>query len=145
MLRADCAPVDAEMEFLVRMAEPVEKVSALKARPAIEPHAVPERLRAGQSGSAQCVLDDIEGGHFKPWMTCAKPPGESADHVVVRVAFGMGRKHRAADLQKSMPAGGIEIVVLEEGRGRQYDIGHRRGLGHELLVHANKHIIAAEP
>ena len=43
-----------------------------------------------------------------------------------------------------MGAGGVEIIVLEKGRRRQHDIGHRRGFGHELLVDADEQVIAGE-
>src|SRR5438045_5821772 len=32
--------------------------------------------------------------------------------------------------------------MLEKGRRRQYDIGHRRGLGQKLLVNADKEVVA---
>ena len=41
-------------------------------------------------------------------------------------------------------AGGVDIVMLEEGRGRQHDIGHLRRIGHELLMHADEEIVARE-
>ena len=43
-----------------------------------------------------------------------------------------------------MGAGSVEIIVLEKGRRRQHDVGHRCGLGHELLMDANEQVIAGE-
>ena len=43
-----------------------------------------------------------------------------------------------------MAAGGVDVVVLEKRRRRQHDIGHRRRLGHELLVDADEQIVARE-
>ena len=43
-----------------------------------------------------------------------------------------------------MPAGAIHVVVLEERRGRQHDVGEPGGVGHELLVHADEKIVAQE-
>src|ERR1700693_4128027 len=105
----------------------------LEAGPTIEPYALLERLRARQPTDAQRVLYDLERGHLEPGMMRAEPPGEGTDHVVVRAALGIGLHYRAADLQIGVSAGGVEIVVFEKGRCRQNDIGHRCGLGQELL------------
>ena len=56
----------------------------------------------------------------------------------------MGRQDRAAQLQIGVGAGGVEIVVLEKCRRRQHDVGHRRGLGHELLVDADEQVVAGK-
>ena len=41
-----------------------------------------------------------------------------------------------------MTAALIDVVVLEKHGRRQDDVGHDRGLGHELLVHADEQIVA---
>ena len=43
-----------------------------------------------------------------------------------------------------MAAAAIDVVVLEERRRRQHDVGHLRRLGHELLVHAGEQIVAGK-
>jgi hypothetical protein len=52
--------------------------------------------------------------------------------------------HLAGELEDGVAAAGIDVVVLEEGRRRQHDVGHARGLGHELLVHADEQVVARE-
>ena len=43
-----------------------------------------------------------------------------------------------------LPPAVIEVVVLDEHGGRQHDVGDFRGVGHELLVHADEQIVARE-
>ena len=38
----------------------------------------------------------------------------------------------------------IDVVVFDEHRRGQHDIGHPRRCGHELLVHAGKQVVARE-
>ena len=76
-------------------------------------------------------------------MPRAEPLGERADAR----RGSSGTRHRAAitvrrDLQIGVAAGGVDVVMLEERRRRQHDVGHRRGLGHELLVDADEEIVA---
>ncbi len=144
MLGSDRLPIGVEMKFPVAVTKPVEEMTGLEAGPAIEPYALLERFRARQPADAQCVLDDLERSHLEPGMTRAEPLGEGADHVVVRAALGIGLHDRAADLQIGVSARGVEIVVFEKGGRRQNDISHRRGLGQELLVHANEQVVATE-
>ena len=47
-----------------------------------------------------------------------------------------------ADLDVAVSAGLIDVVVLHEHRRRQHDVGEQRRLGHELLVYADKKIVA---
>ena len=141
----NAAQFGAEMELPVGMAEPVEEMPGLEPGPAIEPDAFLERVRPGQAAGAQCLLDDLESGHLEAGMAGAEALRQAADHLVVRAALGVGRQDGAADLQKGVAAGGVDVVVFEKRRRRQHDIGHRRGLGHELLVHADEQIVAGEP
>ena len=118
MLGSDCLPIGVEMKFPVTMTKPVEEMTGLEAGPTIEPYALLERFRARQPADAQGVLYDLERGHLEPGMMRAEPPGEGADHVVVRAALGMGLHDRAANLQIGVAAGGVEIVVFQKGRRR---------------------------
>ena len=43
-----------------------------------------------------------------------------------------------------MAAGDVEIVVLEERRRGQHDVGHLRRFGEELLMDADEEIVARE-
>ena len=44
----------------------------------------------------------------------------------------------------ALAAGAIDIVVLDEHRGGQHDIGDVSRLGHELLVHRDEEIVAEQ-
>ena len=94
---------------------------------AIEP--APLRRIAPGSGSplARSVCSMISDcGHVKAGMLGAEALGELADDVVVRARLGIGLAPPcAADLQKGVAAGGVDVVMLEEGRRRQHDVGHR--------------------
>ena len=43
-----------------------------------------------------------------------------------------------------MAAAHIDVVMLQEGRRRQHDVGVARGVGHELLVHGEEQVVALE-
>ena len=75
-------------------------------------------------------------------MLGAEPLGQRADDDMVRARLGVGLDHLARDLEAGVAAGDVDVVVLEEGRRRQHDVGHRGGLGHELLVDAQEEILA---
>ena len=88
------------------------------------------------------MLDDLWRGHLKAGVRGAEALGEGGLHLVVGPTFGIGRHDCPADLQKRVGTGGVDVVMLEKGRRRQYDIGHRRGLGQKLLVNADKEVVA---
>ena len=48
------------------------------------------------------------------------------------------------ELDVLMAAALIDVVMLEEGRGRQHEVREARRVGHELLVHAGEEIVAQE-
>ncbi len=113
-------------------------------RAAIERASFRKTLDVGQAAQAQCPVDQLDRAHRETGMARPEPLGEPANHLVVRPALGIGRQHRAADLEIGMSARGINVVMLEKGRRRQDDVGHCRGLGHELLVYADKEVGALE-
>ena len=78
----------------------------------------------------------------KPRMLGAEPLGERRDHIVVGAAALRRLDRLRAELQILVAAGGVEVVVLEEHRRRQHDVGDARGVGHELLVHADEQVLA---
>ena len=80
----------------------------------------------------------------KPRMLRAEPLRQLADHVVVLARLAERFDHLAGHLERRVSARGVEVVVLEERRGRQHHVGERRSLGHELLVHAGEQILARE-
>ena len=126
------------------MPEPVEKMRGLEWLCAIEPGALDKFLRPGQAAGPQGLGDDLERGHPEPAMLGAEPFGESRNAP----RGSSGTRHRAAHrpvhLQEGVGAGGVDVVMFEERRRRQHDVGHRRGLGHELLVHADEQVVARE-
>ena len=77
-------------------------------------------------------------------MLRAEAPGQLADHVVVLAASPGGSISLARHLEDGVAARGVEVVVLEERRGRQHDVGEGRRLGQELLVHADEQVLARE-
>ena len=137
-------PIRLEMELAVGMAEAVEEMRLLEGRRAIEPAALVEGGGVGQPGEAQRLLDDLPLAHLEAAMLRAQPARQLADHVVVGARLGIGLHHRAGELQIGVAAGGVDVVMLQEGRRRQHDIGHCGGLGHELLVDADEEIVARE-
>ena len=80
----------------------------------------------------------------KPRMLGAEALRQAADDVVVGARLGMGLDHLARHLQEGVAAGGVDVVMLEERRRRQHDVGHGGGLGQELLVHADEEIVARQ-
>ncbi len=75
-------------------------------------------------------------------MLCPQAFGELGDHVVVLAALAGRLDHRLGHLEVGVAARGVEIVVLEEHRGRQHDIGEGRRLGQELLMDAGEEVLA---
>src|SRR5205823_4053718 len=140
VLWPDRCPIGAEMKFSVGMRKTVEKMAGLETRAAIEPAVLQEAVRFRKPADSQSSVDHLDGAHRKAGVARPETIGEPADHVVVGAALSIGIQYRAADLQVSVGARWINIVMLEERRCRQYDIGHRRGLGHELFVDADKQI-----
>lgn len=77
-------------------------------------------------------------------MVRSQPPRQFAQDPVIGLRLGQRLDHRPRDVEEAGAAGLVEIVVLEEGRRRQDDVGHRRRLGQELLVDAGEEILAQE-
>ena len=77
-------------------------------------------------------------------MLGAEPARQRADHLVVGAAFA-GRLDQLRPEQNVLTAaGGIEVVVLDEHGGGQHHVGDFRRVGHELLVHADEQVVAAQ-
>src|SRR5271166_2463669 len=140
----DRRPICAEMEFPVGMPETVEKMAGLEWRAAIEPAVFRKALDVGQAADLQGPVDQLDRADHKAGVASAEPLGEPADHIVIGPALGVGRQYGATDLQVSVSPGGIDVVMLQEGGSGQYDVGHCRGFGHELLVDADKQVGARE-
>ena len=130
------------MKLAVLMREAVQKMRFLERRLAIEPA---RRLEFGQrpaAGGAQRRVDDLAGAHLKAGMLGAEALRQRADHFVVGAAALRRLDRLAAELQILMAAAGVDVVVLEEHRRRQHDIGMARGVGEELLVDAGEQVLA---
>ena len=63
---------------------------------------------------------------------------------MVAPALGIGLEQLARDLDPGVAGGLVDVVVLEEHGRRQDDVGHPRGLGQELLVHADEQVVPGE-
>ena len=96
----------------------------------------------GQARDGERALDDLPFAHGEAGMLGAEPPRERADDVMVGPRIGKGLDHLARHLQEAVAARDVDVVVLEEGRRRQDDVGHGSGLGQELLVDAQEEIVA---
>ena len=145
MIGPDRAPVRLEMELAVGMAEAVEEMRLLEGQRAIVPAPLPRRSSASGSPETRSVSSMISHSrHREAAMLRAQPARQLADHVMVGARLAIGLDHLAGDLEWVWPLAGVDVVMLEEGRGRQHDIGHRRRLGHELLVDADEEIVAGE-
>ena len=75
-------------------------------------------------------------------MVGSEPPGEVTDHGVVRARLGVRFNDRAGHLKVDVATPLVDVVVLEERRRRQHDIGVTCGVGHELLVDAKEQFVA---
>ena len=133
------------MKLAVAVRKAVEEMRLAERRLAVEPARSFELRERSPSRDAQSLVDDLAWAHIEAAMLGAEPAGERAEDIVVRAAF-VGRIDRLRrELEKLMRACGVDVVVLEEHRRGQNDIGKARGVGHELLVHADKQILAREP
>ena len=140
----DFRPVRLEAELAVRVAEAVEIVRRSEIRLAIDPAVGFDVGQCAPAGLLQRDVDQLARRHGEARVLGAEPLGQRADHVVVRSAFA-GRLDQLRPEQDVLAAAGqIEVVVLDEHGGGQHDIGGARGVGHELLVHADEQIVAGK-
>ena len=78
----------------------------------------------------------------KPGCSAPSRFASAADHLVIGAAFARRLDQLRPEDDVLMAAAAIDVVVLEEHRRRQHDVGHLRRLGHELLVHADEQVVA---
>ena len=134
----DVWPVGAKMELPVLMGEAVEEVRLLEGRLAVDPT---RRLQFGERPAArgpERFIDDLARRHREAAVFCPQAPGQRANHLVVGAAILRRLDRLRRELQMLVRARGIEVVVLQEHRRRQNDVGVARGVGHELLMHDDK-------
>ena len=130
------------MEAPVGMAEAVEEMRVGERQSHVVAALLANRGGIGQAGSSERLLDDLPLRHLEAGMAGAQALGERADDEMIGSRLGIRLDHLARDLQVRVAARDIDVVVLEEGRRRQHDVGHGGGLGQELLVHAQEEIVA---
>ena len=73
-----------------------------------------------------------------------QPLGQRAQHVMVRACLTYRLDHGARDLKMGVSAGEVKIIMFQECRRGQDDVGHLRSLGHELFMHTNEKIVTTE-
>jgi hypothetical protein len=78
---------------------------------------------------------------------CSAPTrfGQRAYDLVVGPALARRLDQLRPQHDVLVAAALVEVVVLEEHGGGQHDVGHPRGLGHELLVHGDEQVVAGKP
>ena len=74
----------------------------------------------------------------------AEPNAELAEDLVIRPRFADRGDHRLHELQVIGAVALRDVVVLEERRRRQHDVGVHRGVGHHLLEDDGEQIVALE-
>ena len=95
-------------------------------------------------GHPQHLVDQFARAHVKAAMRGAETLGQAGDHLVIGAAFARRLDQLRPEDEILVAAAAIDVVVLEEGRRRQHDVGHLRRLGHELFVHADEQIVAGK-
>ena len=119
-------PIRAQAEVAVGIGEAVEEMRLLERRLAIEPRCSPRARRASRGPRRASVQSMISRGLMaKPGWRGAEPLGERADDFVVGAAASRRLDRLGAELQILVAAAGVEVVVLEEHRRRQHDVGER--------------------
>ena len=113
-------------------------------RLAIDPAVGLERGEGAPAGILQRPVDQLARRHGEARMLGAEPLRQRADHLVVRAALARRLDQLRPEQDVLAAAGEIEIVVLDEhGRGQDH-VRDLRGVGHELLVHADEQIVAGK-
>ena len=138
-------PVRLEAELAVRPVEAVDVVRRLEIRLAVDPalgFELGERAPAGLLQACQSIIS--RGVMSKPGCSAPSALRQRADHLVVGTAFARRLDRLGAEHDVLVAAALIDVVVLHEHGRRQHQVGHPRGLGHELLVHADEQILAGK-
>ncbi len=74
----------------------------------------------------------------------AEALGQGADEVVVGAGLAGWVDDLAADLDVAVAAGLVDVVVLQEHRRGQDDVGVAGGFGHEVFVHDSEQVVTHE-
>ena len=78
-------------------------------------------------------------------MQQAETGAQFTEDVRIRARLAVGFDHRPHQLQADVAVGLREVVVLEEGRRWQDDVGVHRRVGHHLLEHHREQVVALKP
>ena len=121
---AELRPVRLELEPAGRRGIAVQVMRRRVVRHGVVAARLPDRLGIGPARARQQIVDQLPLGHREARMACAETPRQLADHVVVGPAVGIRLEQLARDLDARVPGGLVDVVVLEELRGRQHDVRH---------------------
>ena len=137
-------PVGAQVELAVGMGEAVEEMRLLERR----------RQSSQRAASSSASVPRPEARSVQSMISrgvMAKPgwraPSRSASATTTSWLERQPSRRLdrlGAELQILVAAAGVEVVVLEEHRRRQHDVGVARGVGEELLVDADEQVVARE-
>ena len=142
---AHLAPIGAEVELAVRVAEALQEMRPLEGRHHVDPVLGIERFEAGALGVDQRPVDQFARAHVEARMLRAHARREIADDLMVAAAFARRLDQLAAEQHMRVAAALVDVVMLEEHGGGQHDVGEFRRLGHELLVDAGEQVLARQP
>ena len=121
-----------------------QEMRGVEIRLEINPALVLDPVQTAKSGGGQGFVDDFQLAHLEAAMGAAKAAGQFRQHIMIAAAACRAVDGFRREMEMAVPAGGINVVMLQEHRRRQHDIGEFGGVGHELLMHAQEKILAPE-
>src|SRR5205085_11188174 len=89
-------------------------------------------------------LDHLVFGIAEAGIVEAHALGKLAENIDIGFGFAGGREDGPRELEVIMAVGEVDIGVLEEGGGRQKEVGIIGGVGLELLEHYSEQVVAAQ-
>src|ERR1700733_8840456 len=132
------------MKLAVGVRKAIKEMRGFERRLAVEPARGFELCERASSRDAQGLVDDLAWTHVESAVLGAEPASERANDLMIRAASFRRIDRLWRELEKLMCACGVDVVVLEEHRRREHNVGKTRGISHELLMHADKQILARE-
>ena len=124
--------------------KPDKEMRLLERRLKVEPARRLQRREVAVARFAQGPVDDLARAHRERRVLGAETLRQRDDHLVVRAAALRRLDDLRRELQVLVAARGVDVVVFEEHRRGQHDVGVARRVGHELLVHAGEQVLARE-
>jgi len=126
------------------MSEAGEEMCILEVRCAVDPASFRRFGESAATGLPQRQVQQLTSRHGEAGLLAAEAFGESRDHLVVGARILIAVQHGEADIDVGVAQAIIEVVVFQECRGGQQDIGVLRGRCRKLLVYAKEQIIARQ-